>query len=282
MLINYLKSLVKFIFYPKEMILISCKDFYYLINKKKIKIQPIFISSIPKSGSTFLENSLVNNDFYNARILIGDKKKIREHLLPPETFSYFLFRQNSIYKTHIDPVNQNIEILKKNNFKKILLNYRHPCDTFVSLYYYEKKTPSWKSRDLFYSKSLINNFTFNTFFECNIDKFLKYYFWWIDNWKKKLNENNIDYIEIRYEDLLQCKATCLDRISNFYDLSLEIFKDKKFQTLNLKKSKIPGFKNTFRKGTINNYVSEMSKYQKKYIFDKYKKEFISIDYHCEL
>ena len=74
-MLSILKYIIKFLFAPKEIFRILYKDYWYLKNKKNIIIKPIFISSYPKSGSTFLENSLVENSLYNSRVLIGNKKK---------------------------------------------------------------------------------------------------------------------------------------------------------------------------------------------------------------
>ena len=124
--------------------LVSYFDDLKFINKKKYKYNVIFLAGLPMSATTYIKNMVALIPHYKTR-LMPMKRSIRVNQdISDSAFMLTPLWSYSIFKTHLNPNQNNLNILKKNKIKKIIVSYRDPRDAAVSRYYRLIKFPKKK------------------------------------------------------------------------------------------------------------------------------------------
>lgn len=201
----------------KECARIKVIDIQSLIGIFNYENKIVFIAGLPKSGTTFVENFFYNVKGYVPRNLSGTHAEVESHTLSAKPFEFFPKYAYSYVKTHIEPSKENIEVLKNNNIKKIVIMYRDPRDVAISRYFHllkEPKNPSDENYMDYLSVSKENGISHS------VKIILGEYIAWIDGWIDIANSNPNNYLLIRYEDILANKEAVFVKISEFYNLKL--------------------------------------------------------------
>lgn len=273
-------------FYPSASLRIFIFDLINIIKiKKNYEDRFIFVSGYPKSGTTWIENFISNLPYYSPRNLFGSKEIIKKHELPYNAFDFIPKWSLSSIKTHINPSNNNINILLNNKITKLVILYRDPRDIIVSNYYYLKKFPIAEHNyihtlDKYDALNLTIKYFGNDFKD------------WITNWKKINNDKNIKlkFLFLKYEDFLSDQNKSFKKILDFYNIDIKKKTLTKliYKTNNISKNfgkslnKFPGNKSTFRSGNKKSWVNELSIDQKLLIKDILGEVLIDLGYEKNL
>jgi hypothetical protein len=257
-----IKILIKSFLFPGYYFRYFSNDLMALLGYKFGKSDVIFIAGYPKSGTTWVENFISNIPGYNPRVLHGDLENMRNHNLPSNAFKYFPKYGYSSVKTHINPTDANIKVLRDRGVKKIVVMYRDPRDIVVSNYYHVLKSNPWKKTDSFYldykkvSKEEAMLHSLNMVSE----DFQQWLYGWED---KCLEVSDIECYFLRYEDILKDSKLKFREILNFYEINLNSTGlNKIVSKITLKrKSFKPEEGNIGNRSTLRNGISKSWKYE---------------------
>ena len=173
----------------------------------------------------------------------------------------------SLFKTHLNPNLENLNIIKRNRVKKVIVTYRDFRDVVIARYYRLLSFPKKKNEPFFaeYHKmkkgDAINH--------C-INHVAKNYINWVFGWLDIQKNNNNFVLAIRFEDLILNPSEQFLKILKFYKIEMnkkEIQKivdateGKKDMITNIKESKVLpwALSSNFRSGKIGNWKKEFDK-----------------------
>lgn len=191
----------------------------YYINRKKYPQNIIFITSLPKSGSTWLSNMCADLDGFDLfapmkwNTYIAKEWDDTRWDLEIDIFTEFR-KKLAVIRGHTWAIPKNLDVLKKSNLKYII-GVRDPRDKLISEY--------WHSRN--FSK----HWAYEQANEQSIEQFISYKLKsgefeketleWIRNWLKY--RDNEKSIIVRYEDMLKNPNHAMEEIFNFLDFKIE-------------------------------------------------------------
>ncbi len=234
--------------------------------KYKYKYNIIFIAGMPMSATTYVKNMFGLVPGYFTRYTpmpfeVADNQDISE-----SAFKYCPKKCYTLFKTHLNPSNENLAIIKKNNVKKLILTYRDLRDVAVARYYRLKKIPRVKDPDHLDYNSLNLEEGLNH----SISIVQKNYIPWIVNWLEIYEKNRDFVLPIKFENLVNNTEHELRKMLDFYEISLsdekinEILiktKGKGEMVKNMQDSSILpwAFSTNFRSGKIGSWKNEFNK-----------------------
>tara|TARA_B100001057_G_scaffold499685_1_gene611295 strand:+ start:5370 stop:6227 length:858 start_codon:yes stop_codon:yes gene_type:complete len=189
------------------------------IFKKKYKYNIIFIAGMPLSATTYIKNMVGLIPDYRSRLMPMSRSTRNNQDISNTAFLLTPNWSYSIFKTHLNPKKKNIDILKKNKIKKIVVSFRDPRDVVVSRYYRLLKFPKKKYElhssidyNLIPKKEAINH---------SIELVCKYLIPWVYGWMEisKQNPNMIYFC--KYEELTKNPEEQFRKILKFYEINLD-------------------------------------------------------------
>jgi len=258
-----IKIIIKAFLFPKYYLRYFLNDFLAFFGHEFGKSNIIFVAGYPKSGTTWVENFIGNIPGYNPRILYGDLESIRQHNLPCNAFKYFPKHGYSSVKTHINPADANIEILRDKGIDKVVVMYRDPRDIVVSNYYHVLASNPWKTTDPFYLD--YEKVSKEEGMMHSLDMVAEDFTKWILGWKKVcLETGNFKCYFLKYEDLLQDSELHFKKILDLHGINLSAQNFQKVISKITPKNKgfFPdkgnvGNKSTLRKGAPGAWKNDM-------------------------
>ena len=243
----------------------------YYIKRKKYPQNIIFITSLPKSGSTWLSNMCSGLDGFDLFAPIKWNtyiaKEWDDSRWDLETDIFMEFRNKlAVIRGHTWAIPKNLNVLKNSNLK-YLIGVRDPRDKLISEYWHSRNFPKHWAHEQAHEQSIEEFISY----KLESSEFEKETLNWIKNWLK--NRDNKKSIIIRYEDMLINPNTVLEKIFNFLGFNIEQEKIKQITEKN-SFDKITGRKsgendNTkfVRKGISGEWKTIFSKEQKS-LFNK--------------
>ena len=188
--------------------------------------------------------------------------------------SAFIFSPSwsyNLFKTHLNPKEKNISILKNNNVKKIIVVYRDLRDVVVARYYRLLKFPKKKNEpDYLPIERQYSNISKSEGIDHCIEHVAKLFVSWIFNWIE-LSKKEKDFVLFcKFEDLVKNPKEEFKKILNFYEIKLsekkiqmiiDQTKGKKNMVTNMNEAKFlpAAFSSNFRSGKIGGWKEEFSK-----------------------
>jgi hypothetical protein len=193
---------------------LSVSDFYNYLNSKWTKNNiHIYIACLPKSGSTFIANALVNItnfDFVQFQPLRGTN----DHNINLDLFLTNLNR-NTITQLHTKPNEHNALIFKKYELKVIFLN-RGILDSITSFHSHVlNESDQWF---MFTNTEKYREWEIEKQFDFLIDLVIPWYINFLVSWKKVIKEGGIKVLEVDFDDFKQNNTKVINDILNFYGL----------------------------------------------------------------
>ena len=244
------------------------KIFYdiFFIFKKKYKYKIIFLAGMPMSATTKVKNmcGMIPGYFtryspmpYNIRV---------NQDISNSAFRYTPFWSYTLFKTHLNPNSQNLDIIKKNGVEKVIVTYRDLRDVVIARYHRLIKFPKKKNDPNFSEYHLIKK---SDAINDSIEVVSKDYINWINGWFDIANSENNFVLFIKFEDLIINPKNEFKKILNFYEINLnekfieQICKNtegKKDMVTNLNESRILpwALSSNFRSAKIGNWKSEFT------------------------
>ena len=191
----------------------------FYLKRKGYQQNIIFITSLPKSGSTWLSNMCADLDGFDSfapikwNTYISDKWDDSRWDLDKDIFKEFKNRL-AVIRGHTWALPDNIDVLDKSNLKYII-GVRDPRDKLISEYWHSRNFPGhWAHKQT--NEQTIEDFISDKLESGELEKETLE---WIRNWLK--NRNSKKSIIIRYEDMLIDPKIVLEKIFNFINFNIE-------------------------------------------------------------
>ncbi len=191
----------------------------YYLKRKKYPQNIIFITSLPKSGSTWLSNMCSGLDGFDLfapmkwNTYISKKWDDSRWDLDIDTFNEFK-NKLAIIRGHTWALSNNIDVLGQAELK-YLIGVRDPRDKLISEYWHSRNFPGHWAHELAHEQSIEEFISY----KLESGEFEKETLNWVRNWLKKRDMKKS--IIIRYEDMLTNSYTVLEKIFNFLDFKIE-------------------------------------------------------------
>jgi hypothetical protein len=271
-LINTIKYLIQ-----NAIVKRPINQFNYYLKRKQYPQNIIFITSLPKSGSTWLSNMCSDLDGFDLFAPVKWNtyiaKEWDDSRWDLETDIFKEFRNKlAVIRGHTWAIPKNLNVLTQSNLKYII-GVRDPRDKLISEYWHSRNFPGHWAYEQAHEQSI------DEFISYKLDsgEFEEETINWIVNWLKYRDINKS--IIIRYEDMLIDPKTVLEKTFNFLDFNIE---QKKIESIieNNSFSKVTGRKrgksdNTkfVRKGISGEWKTIFNKEQK-LLFNKISEDII--------
>jgi len=243
---------------------ISCDILFFF--KKKYKYNIIFLAGMPMSATTKVKNmcGMIPGYFTRYSPIPYDIRVNQD--ISNSAFRYTPKWSYTLFKTHLNPSSQNINLIKKNGVKKVIVTYRDLRDVAVARYHRLIKFPKQKNDPNFSEYHLMDK---SEAMNDSIEVVSKDYIKWINGWIEKDKEEHNFVLFIKFEDLITNSTNEFNKILNFYEIKLskklikQISKNtegKKDMVTNLNESRILpwALSSNFRSGKIGNWKNEFT------------------------
>ena len=238
----------------------------YYLKRKKYPQNIIFITSLPKSGSTWLSNMCSELEGFDLfapnrwNTYISKEWDDSRWDLNKDIFTEFK-NKLAVVRGHTWALPNNIDILVKSDLK-YLIGVRDPRDKLISEYWHSRNFPEhWAHKQA-------NEQSIEEFISIKLKsgEFEKETLEWIRNW---LNTRDLEKsIIVKYEDMLNNPIKILDRIFNFLDFKIEqkkieyIIKKNSFDKITGRRRGISDNTKFVRKGISGEWKAIFSDEQK--------------------
>ena len=191
----------------------------YYLKRTRYPQNIIFITSLPKSGSTWLSNMCSGLNGFDLFAPIKWNTYISQDWddsrwdLEKDIFKEF-DNKLAVIRGHTWAMPQNLAVLTQSNLKYII-GVRDPRDKLISEYWHSRNFPRhWAHKQA-------NEQSIEEFISIKLEsgEFEKETLNWIRNWLK--NRDSKMSIIIKYEDMLINPKIVLEKIFNFLDFKIE-------------------------------------------------------------
>ena len=216
-LLNTIEYLVKNVIVKRPVNQIN-----YYLKRKNYPQNIIFITSLPKSGSTWLSNMCSELDGFDLfapskwNTYISKEWDDSRWDLDIDIFKEFR-NKLAVIRGHTWALPKNVDLLVKSDIKYII-GVRDPRDKLISEYWHSRNFPGHWAHDRVHEQS-INEFIY---YKLESGEFQTESLEWIRNWLIKRDPKKS--IIIRYEDILNNPKKVLEKI--FYFLEFRIGQKK--------------------------------------------------------
>lgn len=233
----------------------------YIIYRTEYPQNILFIAGLPKSGTTWLKQMLMEYSGY-IDILVPDVSVYElktggshDYDLATDTFSRFK-RNLVLSKMHIYGSEHNLQILDASMLKYVVI-YRDLRDVAVSYYYYVRNTVWHPQYQIYKNLTLVEGLEY---FGASL---LADYRDWIVSWDKNINHQS--GLMIRYEDLSAKPVQTFHRVAEHFSLdsspqTIKTIVDKKsFKKLSHGRDRGNSDPESFyRKGTVGDWQNHFT------------------------
>lgn len=267
-----IKRFIKLIINPKLTLIFVFYEIKKIIHdilnlfRNKYKFKIIFLAGMPMSATTKVKNMCGMIPGYFTRYSPMPYDIRVNQNITNSAFSFTPKWSYTLFKTHLNPNLQNINIIKGNGVKKVIVTYRDLRDVVIARYHRLMKFPK-KSGDPNYSE--YHKMKKSDAINDSIEVVSKDYIKWINGWFELANNENNFVIFIKFEDLIKNPKFEFKRILNFYEIDLDDelinqiclnTEGKKDMVTNLNESRILpwALSSNFRTGKIGNWKNEFT------------------------
>ena len=270
-----LKDIFKILLNPKLIVirvLYALKrlfyDLFYFFIRDKYRYKIIFLAGMPMSATTKLKNMCGRIDGYFTRHNPTPEKIWLNQDITNQTFKHCPSWGYSLLKTHLNPKDENIETIKRNRVKKVIVSYRDLRDVVVARYYRLLNFPKKKNEPNYLEEiRQYKNISKSEGINDCIEKIATLYTKWIYGWFDIASKHKNFILFCKFEDLVSNPKEQFKKILDFYEISMSdskinsIVKEtegKKNMQTNFGEAKILpwALSSNFRSGKIGNWRDE--------------------------
>jgi hypothetical protein len=273
MIIKILNKIKSILLNPRLGLSLICyeskKIFYDIIFlfKKKHKFNIIFIAGMPMSATTKVKNMCGMIPYYFTRYTPMPYSIAVNQNISDSAFNFTPKRSYSIFKTHLNPDFQNIDIIQRNDVKKVVVTYRDLRDVVISRYHRLMKFPKKKGDPNYSEYHLMNK---SDAIDHSIKVVSSEFIRWINGWFDTANNHKDFVLFIKFEELVNNPENEFRKILNFYEINLDEIlikkickstEGKKNMTTNMNEAKVLpwAISSNFRSGKIGYWKNEFTK-----------------------
>lgn len=229
----------------------------------------IFLAGMPGSATTWMKNLLVRVPGYYTRPMPMPFDVSYNQNICDSAFSRTPIDSHTLIKTHLNPTKENLECIRRNNVKKIVVSYRDLRDIAVFRYHRLVEFPKNKKDHDFVD---YNNMSKKDALDHSISIVNDNYIPWILGWKKFAEQEPDLFHFYKFEDLKKDTFSEFKKVLQFFEIELpddkvikiiEAAKGKRDVKQNMKRRKLLpwGLASNFRSGKIGNWQSELTEDQ---------------------
>jgi len=273
MLIRLFKRSLKLILNPKlAFIFISYQltkvkfDIIHVF-KKRYKYKIIFLAGMPMSATTKIKNMCGMIPGYFTRYAPMPYDIAVNQDISESAFRYTPRWSYTLFKTHLNPSLNNLNIIKKNNVKKVVVTYRDLRDVALARYHRLVKFPKRKGDPHYSEYHLMEK---SNAINHSINVVASDYIKWINGWQDISKKNKDFILFIKFEDLINNPKNEFKNILHFYEINLneklinhicKSTEGKKDMVTNLNNATVLpwALSSNFRSGKIGNWKNEFTK-----------------------
>lgn len=227
----------------------------------------IFLAGMPMSASTWMKNLLARIPGYYTRNTPMPVDVAVNQDICDSAFKHVPKHGYTLFKTHLNPTNENLECIFRNGVEKVVITYRDFRDVAIAHYHRLMEFP----RALVDPTYTIDYRTMSKekAMDHNIENIASTFVPWIRGWFDIANKNPEKYLLIKFEDLKNDTIGEFGKVLQFYGINLsdkkiiEIIEEAKGRG-NMKDNMaaariLPlGYSSNFRSGTIRSWENELT------------------------
>lgn len=226
----------------------------------------IFLAGMALSGSTWIKNMLARIPGYYTRATPMPFEVAKRQDIQDSAFSRVPRRGYTLFKTHLNPTLSNLDCLKRNGVRKVIVSYRDLRDVVVSDYYRSLEFPDPYDCCGYVDYSKMGK---EEAMACSIRRVADHFAPWIRDWMEIAKTATGDYHFVRFEDIKADPRRELQRMLEFYGIRLagavvdgmvRGAAGKGRVKDNMEQAKVlpAGFATNFRKGKVGGWKAEFS------------------------
>jgi hypothetical protein len=171
----------------------------------------IFIACAPKSGSTFLKNTLLSLSGYRDVFMVYSPDQFEQEIYLPTLLENAQF--DSVTQQHCRASNTNVQLMQAFGIRPVIL-VRNIFDSVMSLFDFYNKGAYLAS---FYRIDY-ESLEAETKLDLLIDNLIPWYFQFFASWSEAERQKKLDVMWLTYEELIADKPTSIQNVLKFYGL----------------------------------------------------------------
>ena len=189
------------------------------------KYNIIFLAGMPMSATTWVKNMFGRVPGYFTRFApMPYDVNVRQDIAE-SAFKYVSRHEYTLFKTHLNPTEDNLNIILSNNVKKVVVTHRDFRDVVVARYHRLKVFPK-KPGDPSYSD--LTKLTEEEAINESIRHVSENYVPWVDGWVSIAKEHNDFVYFCAFERLRSNPKSEFEKMLDFYEIKIS---DKKIDEI---------------------------------------------------
>jgi len=226
----------------------------------------IFLAGMAMSGTTWMKNLLARiPGYYTCHTPMPKDVAINQNICN-SAFKHVPKHGHTLFKTHLNPIHENLECIFQNGVEKVLITYRDLRDVAIARYHRLMEYPKAPDEPLFMDYRMMSK---ERAMDHNIEIIASFSVPWIRGWYEIARKNPKQYHFVKFENLKKDTEGEFRKVLHFYGINLS---DKKIEEIveaskgrgnvrkNMTAAKILpwGYSSNFRSGKIGNWRNELS------------------------
>ena len=228
----------------------------------------IFLAGMAMSGSTWMKNLLARIPGYYTRSTPMPRDIAVNQNICDSAFKHVPKHGYTLFKTHLNPTQTNLECIFRNGVKKVLITHRDLRDVIIGRYHRLMDFPSVKERgDPFFAD--YRAMGKEKAMDHNIEVVASFHKDWILGWLEIVRNSPEQYHIVKFEDLKKDTEGEFKKVLYFYGINLSDDRIKKIIALAQGKGNVRrnitvsrllpwGLSSNFRSGKTGNWRQELS------------------------
>ena len=231
----------------------------------------IFLAGMPMSATTWMKNLLARIPGYYTRPTPMPHDIFVNQNICSSAFMHVPKLGYTLFKTHLNPTQENLECILRNEVEKVVITYRDLRDVAIARCHRLTEFPNVKvpgDPHFVDYKTLDREKIMHHNFEVIVSAYIP----WIREWLEIANKNPESYHIVKFENLKKDTKGEFQKVLNFYDINLpekkieeivEAAKGRRNVRKNMAAARIlpSGYSSNFRSGKIGNWRDELTNSQ---------------------
>jgi hypothetical protein len=229
----------------------------------------IFIAGMAMSASTWMKNLLARIPGYYMRATPMPWDVAVYQNICDSAFKYTPKHGYTLFKTHLNPTQENLECILQNGVEKVLITYRDFRDAVIAHYHRMMEVPHPPDHPSYVDYGTMSK---EKAMDHNIEIIASDLVPWVRGWFEIASKNPEQYLFIKFEDLKNDTMGEFGKVLQFYGINLpkekieEIIvatKGRRNMQKNMAAARIlpVGRSSNFRSGKIGSWKNELTSAQ---------------------